>query len=621
MYDTIDEITQAIKTSEGILTDLRSRMEDDYDLWSLVPYEAEDANGKVRKGYQSYTSSAPRNFFDKVLDGLSKAQLTIRIQLPEKATEAEKRAANIGELYLFGALNAIDRQLSKRGEPPLRESLSFFICLRGWYAMRALVYMPKGGKETTFDVQAWDPIQVTWELGRNGLLWAARKHTATQGQILAEYGLTITGKDAEVTDFWDEERNSVLIESTFAKPPTAHKIGHVPVLIGAVGSMPTLQSSTGTSVLEERGDSVYAAARALYKPFNKYISTLMDMHQRGVTGSIVHMTKDGKKTFDGDPYLNWQEIVITEGESISALELPPSPPETAAILATISQDLQQSTLPFPLAYGGTEQAMSGRALSVLTEATRSVYFPRAEALTRSYTWLSEELLVQFSQKGIRKAELRGYKGKENKEFFQVEVKPSEIKTSWYVVAEVEPKLPRDEQGEIMMALAASQVREPGGLPLLSDQTIYEDILKLKDPLAEDTKRKAQLGERLPPVFAAEVAKALKAQGKDDLAAEVMVLLGAKPQGGPSLPPQLVEAIIRALVESGQPQLARALLDALGAGGQTGAPPVAGTEVAPPSPGAMGGPMMPPLGGGMGQPPMPPPGMTGGPMPPAPGMGV
>ena len=130
-----------------------------------------------------------------------------------------------------------------------------------------------------------------------------------------------------------------------------------------------------------------------------------------------------------------------------------------------------------------------------------------------------------------------------------------------------------------------------------------------------------IGLSLIALDAAEVAKALKAQGKDDLAAEVMMLLGAKPQGGPSLPPQLIEAIVRALVESGQPQLARALLDALGAGGQTGAPPVAGTEVAPPSPGAMGGPMMPPLGGGMGQPPMPPPGMTGGPMPPAPGMGV
>jgi len=565
MWDTASEITSAITEKEGELILLRTRMEDDFDLWALTPYESKDATGKIRKGYQAYTSSAPRNFFDKIQDGLNQAALSIQIKLGDDASAEERRRASKGELYLFGALNAIDRRLLKRGEPPLREALGHLICLRGWYALRALVYVPKGGKETVFDVQAWDPLHVTWEVGSNGLLWGAYKRQATKAQIESEYGFVIKGKDAELVDFWDTERNSVIIEGAFAKSPTPHNIGRVPLMVGAVGSTPTIQRRTlGASALEYRGDSVWASARDLFEPYNKYVSRMMDVMERAVVGSIKHPSRLGNKTLASDPFLTWQEIQLEEGEDVVPLEMPRVPPEITVVLGIISQDLQQSTLPFPLAYGGTTQGLSGRALAKLADATRSVYNPGTESLARSYTWLCEELLAQFVQKGNKKRELYGYKPEG--EFFQVQVKPTEINPNWYIQVRVEPRLPRDEQGEIMMALAATQKRAPDDIALMSKATAREHILKLRDPDAEEDKVLEEMGKALPPIVAVNIAAALKRRGENELAEQVMMLL--RPQGAgatqaPPLPPELLKAIITVLVQSGQPQLAEALLKVLG----------------------------------------------------------
>lgn len=584
-FDTVDEILEAVKAKETELSALRTQMQDDFsDLYTLAAYEAEDGTGKKRKGYQSYTSSAPRNFFDKVLDGLNRAELSIQIKLPENASEKARRAASLGELYLFGALAAVDRRQAKRGEPPLRESLGFLGCARGWLAMRALVYTPKGKEaETVFDVQPWDLLHITWEVGDQGLLWAANKRQVTKSQVKAEYGIDTEKSTAEIIDFWDEEKNSVIIGGEFAKLPTPHNIKHVPVYIGSVGSMPTLQSSqvvgasTTESLIEYRGNSVWTAARGLYKPFNRAVSKLMDVQERSVAGSLIHKSKDGTKKIEGDPYLTFRVIPLEEGEEITALELPKAPPETAAILGIIEKDIQQSTLPYPLAYGGTAQAMSGRALSVLADATRSVYSPRTALMAQAYTWLAEELLTQFANKGIKPVTLKGYK--EDGNFFVVKAKPSEIDTDWFVSVKVEPRLPRDKEAEIMMALAATQRRGPDQQALMSMDTAREELIHMRDPNAESDKVLSEMGESLPPIIAANIAAALKRRGEDELAEQVLMLLkppGAQGGGGggeaaPPLPPQLIEAIVRALAESGQREIAMAFLAALGIAPPQGRP--------------------------------------------------
>ena len=603
-FNNANDILQAVKGKENELRDLRERMEADFDLFALTPYEPQDAAGNALKGVQTYTSSEPKNFFNKVLDGLNQAALTIQILLPENATEEERRQASLGELFLFGALSAIDRRLAKRGEPPLRESLGHFMCLRGLYALRALVYTPRKNEDVVFDVIPWDPLHVSWEMGSDGPLWIANKRQASAAQIKSEYGVDIDGKMIEVVDFFDEKRNAVIVGTEFAKKLTPHNIGHVPGLVRFVGSMPSIQKGDFATAIKYQGDSVWASSRDLYKAKNKYISSLMELQERNLTGSLVYENEGGLKAIEGDPYRTRQVIKLVAGkEKLYPLELLKAPPEVAAIADVVGRDIEQGTLPTPFAYGGTMVAMSGRALAILADATRSAYTPGTGAMAQAFTWVCEELLTQFVKKGTKEVEFRGYDKTKPKEqqYFTVKIGPKDINPDWVVSVRVEPRLPRDEEAAIQMALAATQRRGAEDIALMAKSTARERYMLMQDPEAENDKVLAEMGSALPPILAARIVAAMRELGDEQSADEAARVLGVKPpEKGVQLPPQLIEAIVKTLIAGGQLELAKAFVRALGAMG--GAPPAAepppGGEVPPTAPAEAIPPEQPPPEGGM-----------------------
>ena len=177
LFTDAGDILKAVKYQQAEMEDLRIRMEDDFDVYKLTEYSA-------KSGYESYTSTAPKNFFDKILDGVNRAALTINIRTDEGAKEDERDDANQGELFLIGALNDIDRRARFRREKALRRNIAFMACLRGWIALRCLVYIPEGEKNTIFDVLSWDPMHVTWEDGPGGLVWAAYQRKATNPRYM-----------------------------------------------------------------------------------------------------------------------------------------------------------------------------------------------------------------------------------------------------------------------------------------------------------------------------------------------------------------------------------------------------------------------------------------------------
>ena len=589
LFSDPGEILQAVKYQQSEMEDLRTRMEDDFDIYKLTEYPA-------KAGYESYTSTAPKNFFDKILDGINRAALTINIRTDEGAQEDERDSANQGELFLIGALNDIDRRARFRREKALRRNIAFMACLRGWVALRCLVYVPEGEKNTVFDVLSWDPMHVTWEDGPGGLVWAAYQRKATKSQIHAEYGYIIEGQDALVTDFWTREKNCILVNNEFIKEPMEHMIGHVPVFIGNVGDMPDIQQKDFTgqtlrsnNTLEYQGESVWSTARDIIEPRNKYISQLMDTAKRSVAGSLVHKSKAGDKKIKGDPYASFQEIVIEEGEEIYPLELPSAPPETAAILGAIDHDWQQSTLPYPLAYGGTQAAESGRALAIRIEATRSAYSPRTHLLRESYQWLCEEVLGQFAnpKRKNKAVELHGESNEMS--FFHVTKKPTDIKEDWIVDVIVEPRLPRDEAEEINMSIAATRSGGSGEQPLMAISSARRDILKLKNPDLEEQRVLAEMGKALPPIMNRRIAAAMASEGDEEGAEILMNWINSQEQGaqaaptdmsgqptGPAGPAgatpqrsgptseetQLIEAVMTVLVEAGRQDLAQELAQAL-----------------------------------------------------------
>ena len=67
------EIEELVKEKEEELNLLNEQQEEHFDLLTLKEYVPTDSDGNVMTGYESYTSSQPRNFFDKVTDALNRS--------------------------------------------------------------------------------------------------------------------------------------------------------------------------------------------------------------------------------------------------------------------------------------------------------------------------------------------------------------------------------------------------------------------------------------------------------------------------------------------------------------------------------------------------------------------
>ena len=591
MYEDAGEIMKLVSARRTEMEPLRTRFQDDFGIYTL------EESPDFKPGYKKYTSPAPKNFFNKILDGGNRASLTIQVNTGEDAQEEERANANDAELFLIGALNDIDRNGRKSRKKALRRLITFFGCLRGWAVLRCIVGVPAGEKGTTFKVDVWDIMHTYWEDGVDGMEWIAYQRKATKAQIFGEYGIEIEGSDATITDFWTKEKNCVLRDSEFLKEPEEHNVGHVPLGVFDVGDMPDLQtkdfSGTGGSAgalntMEFQGESVYSTVRGIVQPINEEVANLMDVAGRSRAGSLVHKSKSGKSKIKGDPYQSFQEILLKTEDTLEPLELPTAPPETAAVMGIMNRDWTEGTLPSPLAYGGQTAAESGRALAIRIEATRSAYDPITHLLRECYQWLSEEILDQYANtaRGNKAVELNGNDPMSG-EFFRVTMKPKDIQKDWVVDVIVEPRLPRDEAIEIEMSRMATDSPGDGSQPLLAKSTARKDIMKIKNPDLEEQKILAEMGKTSPSIMARRIAAALEAQGDPESARLVMQdtefrelqqrkALEAAGGGGAApvestdvqRPPpsgeeqELIAAVMEVLVQAGREDLAEELAGAL-----------------------------------------------------------
>ena len=160
---TADEIVNLVEAHREATYPMRDRMQDDYDLYIMRPYDAGD-------GYESYTSNEPRTYADKIISWMAAAELIIRIpNLEEPRDMREMNDAK--EKFLIGLFRGADERLRRRMQPSLREQLSWYIALRGWYAGRALFHVDSK-ERVQIDITPWDIMHTYWGEGEEGLAWA-----------------------------------------------------------------------------------------------------------------------------------------------------------------------------------------------------------------------------------------------------------------------------------------------------------------------------------------------------------------------------------------------------------------------------------------------------------------
>ena len=498
-FETISEIKAAAKKFWDVRSDLKTRYNTDFNLFRLKPYNA-------GKGYYSYTTNAPRVQADKLIAMLCEARLLIRIPSDNLLEEDRKVASSI-EKFLYGCLNLNDEHLMLLNQPILRDTFAWFAAVRGGYAFRDFVNKTKD-KKTTIEIVPWDLYKTAYSIGDNGTSWATYTRKATREGILEEYpdtkldksglfGLLSKRRDeVEVIDYWDAEKNGVIVESAWAKELEPHGLKKCPVHIVLVGGMPSIISDEVLETEAERGQSIFAASRLLFPILSKTISDRLTIVRRGVKTPLAYKSIDGKKTLDIDIYQVEKSAVIPMEmtDVIEPILKETMPADVDPLIGFIAGELQRGGFSHAT-FGEISQRISGYALSQLIASLVTVVSPFIQTMERSYTLITNDLMEQFASGGYEPVEVMGKTSKNEPFGYPVreKIKASDLKEDWRPEISLVPTLPKDDAQRYQLANIA-RMGEP---PLRSMRGIREDILQLDDVDLEQQWVDEEWGSNIP----------------------------------------------------------------------------------------------------------------------------
>ena len=577
--DIIDKVDVHYDNTES----LRQRMEDDYSLYRLDPYDAGD-------GYQSYTSNAPQTYADKVISWIVSSEMVARI--PNIHENEDIRFANNNKEKVFlGMLRSADERLKNALSPSIKNQLAFYISIRGWYAGRALLTKRDDGT-TYVDISPWDPMHTYWGVGADGLAWACHKIQKGRTEIEEEYGVRLSGEAMErddedwlyVYDYYDKEENIVVVgNGQVVKKATAHGSPRVPVFIGPVGSTPPVQALAEhtdiESTVEDFGESVFKSSRDVYEKNNFMMSIMLELTARARRQGLKIKSRDGSKTLDEDPYKEGTEISLAQGEDVEPLGLLEMSRETQGFMGVLTGDMQRGTLPHSI-YGDLQFQLSGFAINTLRQGIDSVLQPRIEALEDAYMKMCMLLCDQYMSGNFRAMELSGRDM--NRTYFSEIITPESIEMAKDIEINFVGQLPQDDMSKMSMA----QIAREGPNPLLPDIFIRDKILGLQDTDTIDNAIKEQEAtELLPEAKLFTLMQSAEERGREDLAqlylGELLYILKQK-------------MMMRQQQDMQSQQMG--MQGGQGGAGPTADPramPNAGMGVPPPTPTPQAGPLVPP----------------------------
>ena len=509
-----ERIIDKVESHYDATEPLRNRMDKDYSLYRLDPYDAGD-------GYQSYTSNEPSTYADKIVSFVVGSEMIARI--PNVSEKEDIRIANnMKEKFFLGALRSADERIKKASMPSIKNQLGWYICMRGWYAGRALLVKDKD-ENTYVDITPWDPMHTYWSLGSEGLEWACYKVKKSKELVESQYNIKLPRNEEyddedwiDVYDYYDKEMNTVVLSNgRVAKKPTPHGANRVPVFLGPVGSAPMIQALNDMTPIDDTiadfGESVFKHNRENYDKNNQMMSIMLELTARARRQGLKIKSRDGMKTLDEDPYKEGTEISLAQGEDVEPLGMMEVARETGAFMGLVSGETQRGSIPHTL-YGDIQFQLSGFAINTLRQGIDSVISPRIEAMESAYTTMCMLLTDQYLTESFNTIELSGKDM--NRQYFSQKITPTAIKDAGDMEITFVGQLPQDDMTKMSMA----QIAREGESPLLPDIHIRDKILGLQDTDMIDDAINEQLAEKaLPEAQLYTLMKSAEERGRPDLA--------------------------------------------------------------------------------------------------------
>ncbi len=494
------EITGLVDAHERFTEPLRTRMEDD---WSLAVLDEFDAG----EGYQSYTTTEPYAYNNKITSMIATGQIKIRIPVVNKL-KPDRQKQDGKERFLSGILAANDERLERMNQPPLLDQLAGFVNIRGWLCGRCMFVKDPETGDTYFDATPYDPLHTSFAVGLTGLKWICLKSKKTLDEIEDEYGVTLKNRHRfnmgpihlgaqseeegiDVYAFTDQTYDYVVVDGAYIKEPTPHGSPRTPGFIKAVSYLPLIQSRNKgrKDNVVHYGESIFGGARDVYPKISLIMSAMLQLVALSRDQAFTYTSRDGNKTLDENPFLEGSQVPLAEGESINIIPLLEMSKDTAEFMGLVSGEIQRLNLPYSV-YGQLAFQLSGYAVNLLKQATESPITPRKQAIESVYRQICNLASDQYATRAFDPLSLSGFD--KNRDWFDEEFTPDVIIGVGQPVITLVVMTPQDELQRIQMAIALDQAH------MLPKRIIWDETLERQDTDQLAKELKEQRSEELLP---------------------------------------------------------------------------------------------------------------------------
>jgi len=509
---------ELVQKKEDDFTDLRQRMDDDVGLLHLKKYVMRDTKGKEIRDIVNVTLNRCAVFAANIISALGNTSEQLII-----SSNNENFDTRMVEDFRNAAFVSVDYRLKKQNKPSLNDSIDIQSCIRGRSGARCL-FRKKNGVLIP-DITPWDMRYVTYELGEDGLEWAAYKTTRYKDDIEAQYPDAkgaISGKTGTVLDVWDAKKNEVWVDDKLVKTQ-AHKYGFTPVCIDIVplGYGSILMDDDR---LKYDGESIFFLIRDAIPELNRLVSIMQTLNLKAVKPPMTYKSKEGHtaKPPTAEAIEMGRMTSIDETGAITPISYGDAQRSAQLAYNMMDKDLQEGSLS-SIDLGTLQFQLSAIAIIEVSEGRDQVFLPRLKNKAGLKEQLGDMLTVQVEQIG-GSVEL-GVPG--HKRTFKVSDLMGEYSTTYkYFV-----KSPKIDMARQSVANAAIYV---------SKKYKMEHMLQLEDPKGEEQQMTIEEAEDTSPILRLDKQiRALLDAGMDYqaelLSAEMGIAIGALLRGEIELP--------------------------------------------------------------------------------------
>jgi len=449
------------------------RMKQDEELYLLKPYQMmmlPPYDQTAMPEVANVTLNDPLAFAQKAISVLGNATMQTVV---EGEHMTDKQTTTV-ETFLDDSLYSLDERLVGRGWQALKSWVDEQICLRGRVMARCCIGMDQDG-ELLLDITPIDATNFVAEYESEDMAWGAAWFKRKKRQIESEFEIEFGGKEGEVIQFFDKDRELVFVDGKLIREQQ-NPYGYVPYVEAIC---PAGTSMTSELAAQHKGESIFWPNRNLWQEKNRVASIMQTLNVMSLFGTMQYESTRGEAATKPaeSPFGHRKVIPVEKGGGYKPLQVGDIKNSTRMFYAILDAALQRGSLS-AVDYGTLQFPLSAVAITKLSAQRDDILLPRVQAQAMFYQALSRMMIDQTKE---LEATVRvGVVGAQH------EYSKNDLDGDYQISYRFYTHTKEQQIADLQIAGHAAN--------FVSRDTIRREILNLQDPDGEEVKFQSEQAE-------------------------------------------------------------------------------------------------------------------------------